>query len=180
VKTKTLAIALMLCFFAQAGRAETKQEIKQARRDLADDLQQCSVFFYVASTCVADQDAALALSYRKAVDKLDKLAISNYRATGLSEKASKEAYAVGGFLVAEMMMKDLVGNCAIFFGTPQIAGEGRNGGPESDRADAAMLAFRDRVKTYMNFCQELARDTGPRLMERIKCVQAKDRDCRRR
>jgi hypothetical protein len=169
----------MLCLFAQAGRAETREEIKQARRDLADDLQQCSVFFYVASTCAADQDAALALSYRKAVDKLDKLAISSYRATGLSDKASKEAHAAGGFLVAEMLMKDLVGNCAVF-GAPGIAGEGRNGGPESNRADAAMLTFRDRVKTYMNFCQELARDPGPRLMERIKCVQAKDRDCRRR
>src|SRR4051812_12852278 len=168
---------MMLCLFAEVGRAQTKQEIKLARRDLADDLQQCSVFFYVASTCVADQDAALALSYRKAVDKLDKLAISSYRATGLSEKASKEAYAAGGFLVAEMMMKDLVGNCAIF-GTPRIAGEGRNGGPESNRADAVMLAFRDRVKKYMNFCQVLARDAGLRLMERIKCVQAKDRNCR--
>jgi len=178
VKTKTLAMALMmLCLFAQAGRTETKEEIKLARRDLADDLQQCSVFFYVASTCVADRDAALALSYRKAVDKLDKLAISNYRATGLSEKASKEAYAAGGFLVAEMMMKDLVGNFAIF-GT--LAGEDRNGGPESNRADAAMLVFLDRVKTYINFCRELARDAGPRLMERIKCVQAKDRNCRPR
>src|SRR3954451_24823682 len=116
---------MMLCLFAQVGRAETKEEIKQARRDLADDLQQCSLLFYVASTCVADQDAALALSYRKAVDKLDKLAISTYRATGLSEKASKEAYAVGGVLVAQMMMTVLVGNCAIF-GT--LAGEVRNGG----------------------------------------------------
>src|SRR3954468_24025821 len=112
VKTKTLAIALvMLCLVAQAARAETKEAIKQARRYLADDLQKCSVFFYVASTCVANQDAALALSYRKAVDKSDKLAISSYRATGLSEKASKEAYAVGGFVIGQMMMKDLVGNC---------------------------------------------------------------------
>jgi hypothetical protein len=180
VKTRTLAIALMmLCLFAQAGRAETREEINQARRDLADDLQQCLVLFYVASTCVADQDAALALSYRKAVDKLDKLAISSYRATGLSEKASKKAHVAGGFLIAEMLMKDLVGNCAVF-GTPRISDGGRNGGPESNRADAVMLAFRDRVKTHMNFCQELARDPGPRLLERIKCVQAKDLDCRRR
>ena len=161
MKTKTLAMALMmLCLFAQARRAETREEINQARRDLADDLQKCSVFFYVASTCVADQDAALALSYRKAVDKLDKLAISSYRATGLSKKASNKAHVAGGFLIAEMMMKELVGNCAVF-GPPGIAPEGRNGGPESDRADAIMLAFRDRVKTHMNFCQELARDPLP-------------------
>jgi hypothetical protein len=180
VKTKTLAIALMtLCLFAQAGRAQTTDEINQARRDLADDLEQCLVLFYVASTCVADRDAALALSYRKAVDKLDELAMSSYRAAGLSEQASKEAHAAGAFLIGKMMMKDLLGNCAVF-GPAGIAAEGRNGGPEPSRADAIMLVFRDRVKTHMNFCHELARDTGPRLMERIKCVQAKDRDCRRR
>ena len=179
MKTKTLAIALtMLCLFAQAGRSETTEEINQARRDLAQDLEQCLVLFYVASTCVADRDAALALSYRKAVDELDRLAISSYRAAGLSEQASQEAHVAGSFLMSQAMTKQLVGNCAVF-GPPGIAAEGRNGGPESNRADAAMLVFRDRVKTHMNFCQELARDTGPRLMERIKCVQAKDWECRR-
>src|ERR1700730_2717618 len=49
VKTRALAIALMMpCLFAQAARAETREEINQARRDLADDLEQCLVLFYAA------------------------------------------------------------------------------------------------------------------------------------
>src|SRR4051794_8545134 len=87
VKTKTLAIALMLCLFTQLAMAQTNEEIKQARSHLADDLQQCSLFFLVASTCVADQDAAVALSYRKASDELGKLAISSSRAAGVSKNA---------------------------------------------------------------------------------------------
>ena len=59
---KTLAVALMLCLFAQVGMAQTNEEIKQAAGEVASELQQCSVYFLLVSTCVAQQDPALSLS----------------------------------------------------------------------------------------------------------------------
>jgi hypothetical protein len=107
MKVKMLAVALMLGLSADAGNAQTNEEIKQAVGELAGELQQCSVYFLIVSTCVAPQDAALSLSYRKAADKIGELAISSSRTAGVSD----EAFAAGSHLMSETMMKSLAGKC---------------------------------------------------------------------
>lgn len=107
MKAKMLALALMLCMFAEVGNAQTNEEIKQAVGELAGELQQCSVYFLIVSTCVAPQDAALSLSYRKAADKIGELAISSGQTAGVSD----EAFVAGSQLMSETMMKSLAGSC---------------------------------------------------------------------
>ena len=100
---KTLVATLLLCFCAQAGTAQTNKQIVQAVGEVAGELQECSVYFLLVSTCVAEQDAALSLSYRKAADKVGELAISSGRTAGVSD----EAYMARSQLMSEAMMKSM-------------------------------------------------------------------------
>jgi hypothetical protein len=104
---KTLAVALMLCLCAQVGMAQTNEEIKQAAGEVASELQQCSVYFLLVSTCVAQQDPALSLSYRKAADRVGQLSLSTGRTAGMSN----DAYTARGTMLSEEMMKSMGGNC---------------------------------------------------------------------
>src|ERR1700730_3956230 len=97
----------MLCLCTQVGMAQTNEEIKQAVGELAGELQQCSVYFLVVSTCVAQQDAALSLSYRKAADKVGDLAVNSGRTSGLSN----EALVARHQLMFEAMRKSMAGDC---------------------------------------------------------------------
>jgi hypothetical protein len=107
VKTKTLAVALTLCLCAHVGMAQTNEEIKQAVGEVASELQQCSVYFLLVSTCVASQDSTLSLSYRKAADKVGELALTSGRTAGLSDKA----FTARGQLLSEAMIKSMGGDC---------------------------------------------------------------------
>src|ERR1700738_4122765 len=104
---KTLAVALMLCLCAQVGMAQTNEEIKQAAGEVASELQQCSVYFLLVSTCVAQQDPTLSLSYRKAADRVGQLSLS----TGRTADVSNDAYMALGTMLSEDMMKSMGGNC---------------------------------------------------------------------
>src|ERR1700737_3094111 len=105
---KTLAVALMLCLCAQVGMAQTNEEIKQAAGEVASELQQCSVYFLLVSTCVAQQDPALSLSYRKAADRVGQLSLSTGRTAGMSN----DAYTARGTMLSEEMMKSMGGHCS--------------------------------------------------------------------
>jgi hypothetical protein len=107
MKAKMLAVALMLGLSTDVGNAQTNEEIKQAVGELAGELQQCSVYFLIVSTCVATQDTTLSLSYRKAADKIGELAISSSRTAGVSD----EAFMAGSHLMSETMRKLLAGKC---------------------------------------------------------------------
>ncbi len=104
---KTLAVVLMLSLYAQVGMAQTNEEIKQAAGEVASELQQCSVYFLLVSTCVAQQDPALSLSYRKAADRVGQLSLSTGRTAGMSN----DAYMARGTMLSEGMMKSMGGDC---------------------------------------------------------------------
>jgi hypothetical protein len=70
-------------------------------------LQVCSVYFLVASSCLANQRPDLANTYRLASDKIADLAITSSRAVGVSD----QAYAAQASLYTEAMMKSMAGNC---------------------------------------------------------------------
>ena len=99
-----LLASVALCQFATA---QSEADVKWAMGEVAGELQQCSVYFLVLSSCVASQEPALARTYRNMSDKVADLAISSGRAVG----ASDEAYAALGSLLAETMMKSMGGNC---------------------------------------------------------------------
>jgi hypothetical protein len=101
--TLVAAMAALL----QPAAAQSEADIKRAMGEVAGELQQCSVYFLVLSSCVADQEPALARTYRNMADKVSDLAISGGRAAGVSD----EAHAALGSLLAESMMKSMNGNC---------------------------------------------------------------------
>jgi hypothetical protein len=108
MKTKTVvAVILGLCLCARVGMAQTNEEAKQALGELAGEFQQCSVYFLVVSTCVAQQDPALSATYRKLSDKVSNLSISTGRTVGVSD----EAYTAMGMLEAKTMKKSIGNDC---------------------------------------------------------------------
>jgi hypothetical protein len=106
IKPFTVA-ALILCLGGSAVTAQTNEQIKQAVGEVAGELEQCSVYFLLLSTCVAKQDPALSLSYRKAADKVGELSLSTGRTAGVSN----DAYAALGSMLSDDMMKSMGGNC---------------------------------------------------------------------
>jgi hypothetical protein len=68
--------------------------MKRALGEVAGELQECSVYFLVGSSCLAAQEPALARTYREMSDKVADLAIAGGRAAGVSD----EAYAALGSL----------------------------------------------------------------------------------
>jgi hypothetical protein len=106
IKPFTVA-ALILCLGGSAVTAQTNEQIKQAVGEVAGELQQCSVYFLVLSTCVEQQDPALSQSYRKAADRVGQLSLSSGRTAGVSN----EAYMALGTMLSEDMMKSMGGNC---------------------------------------------------------------------
>jgi hypothetical protein len=105
---RAFAVTLLaLCLSAGAAMAQTDQEMIWALGEVGGELQECSVYFLVGSSCVAPQEPALARTSREVSDKVAGLAISTLRAAGMSD----EAYAARASLSAEAMMKLMGGNC---------------------------------------------------------------------
>jgi hypothetical protein len=108
MKAKPFTVALVLfCLGGSAATAQTNEQVKQAVGEVAGELQQCSVYFLVLSTCVEQQDPALSLSYRKAADRVGQLALSSGHTAGVSN----DAYMALGTMLSEDMMKSMGGNC---------------------------------------------------------------------
>lgn len=87
--------------------AQTDDELKRAMGEVAGELQQCSVFFRIASSCVSTQNPALARDYEKMARKVADLAISSGRDAGVSD----EAYAALNSLETEAMANAMRRNC---------------------------------------------------------------------
>lgn len=94
-------------FFASSAWAQTDKDVLQAMGEVAGELQICTVYFLVASTCIAPQRSDLGQTYREAADKLGNLAIATGRTAGISDAA----YAAQASLYAKAMMKAMGGNC---------------------------------------------------------------------
>jgi hypothetical protein len=86
---------------------QTNDDMRWALGEVAGELQVCSVYFLVVSSCINDQRPDLARTYRAASDKLSGLAISSGRAVGVSDLA----YMAQASLYTDAMMKSMRGNC---------------------------------------------------------------------
>jgi hypothetical protein len=105
--SRVLAALVVSIALSQSAVAQSEADIKRALGEVAGELQQCSVYFLVTSTCIEPQEPALAGKYREMADKLIGLAISSGRAAGVSD----DAYAALNSLLTESMMKAMGGNC---------------------------------------------------------------------
>jgi hypothetical protein len=101
------AVLVTTFFLVSSAWAQTDKDILQATGEVAGELQTCSVYFLVTSTCIGPQRPDLGQTYREAADKLGNLAIATGRAAGISETA----YAAQASLYAKAMMKEMGGNC---------------------------------------------------------------------
>jgi hypothetical protein len=97
--------AYMACMQIAAARSES--QMIQALGEVAGELQTCSVYFLIGSSCIKDQRPDIAKTYRELSDKVADLAIKSSRSVGLSDAA----YAAQASLDAEAMMKAMQGKC---------------------------------------------------------------------
>lgn len=106
MRTRTVAI-LVLGLSAGAATAQTKEVMKLALGEVASELQQCSAYYLIASSCIASQEPDLAGTFRGLADKASDLAITGLRATGMSD----EAYIARSSLVTGEMMNSMSRSC---------------------------------------------------------------------
>ena len=71
------------------------------------ELQICSAYFLVGSSCLSVQEPSLSRRYREMADKVADLAIQSSRAVGISDAA----YVAMAQLETKAMMKAMGGNC---------------------------------------------------------------------
>jgi hypothetical protein len=99
---RTSAAALLaVCLSAVAASAQTNEDVKWALGEVAGELQLCSVYFLVITSCMTDQRQDLAHTYQEAAQRLIDLAVSSGRAAGVSD----EAYVAQNSLYGAAMWK---------------------------------------------------------------------------
>ena len=101
-------VVLIMFFLVRPVWAQTPDQVMLgAMGEVAEELQICSVYFLVTSSCINPQRPDLGLAYRQEADRLGNLAISSGRAAGISD----QAYLARGNMYASAMMKAMGGNC---------------------------------------------------------------------
>jgi hypothetical protein len=101
-------VAVLLALFSIcSARAQTDGNIVSAMGEVAGELQVCSVYFLVITSCLSDQRPDLARKYREAAEKMIGLAVSSGRAAGVSDAA----YEAMNRIDSNAMMKAMGGNC---------------------------------------------------------------------
>ena len=101
------AVVLVLCLSIRSATAQTGDDIKQAKGEVASELQVCAIYFRISRSCLSLQDPALARTYGEMSDKVADLAISSFRAVGVSD----EVYAAQDSLYTEAMINAMRGDC---------------------------------------------------------------------
>jgi hypothetical protein len=108
MRVTTVAALFTAVFLIGSAQAQTPdQVVLSAMGEVAGELQICSVYYLVGSSCLDTQKPELARTYRAGADKLGNLAIMSGRAAGVSDAA----YAAQSSLYAKAMMKAMDGNC---------------------------------------------------------------------
>jgi hypothetical protein len=101
------AVVLVLCLSVGSVTAQTGDDIKQAKGEVASELQVCSIYFGIGRSCLNLQEPALARTYGEMSDTVADLAISGFRAVGVSD----EVYAAQESLYTEAMINAMRGDC---------------------------------------------------------------------
>jgi hypothetical protein len=101
-----VALAAFLPFGTSAAQL-TQEDVVAAGREVAGELQQCSVYFILSSNCIGSQDPALARDYRTAADRFGALSLRGGRAAGQSD----DAYRAMASLLMEGMMNAIQQSC---------------------------------------------------------------------
>jgi hypothetical protein len=97
---------IALCLIGSAA-AQTNNHVKRAAGEVASELQVCSVYLLILSTCSSLEEPGLADTYREMSDKATALAVSSFRAVGVSDAV----YAAQASLYTEAMVNAMRGDC---------------------------------------------------------------------
>jgi hypothetical protein len=100
------ATLIALCLIG-SGTAQTSDHFKRATGEVASELQVCSVYFLVLSSCLSLDEPGLAHTYREMSDQAAVLAVSSFRAVGVSDAV----YAAQASLYTEAMVNAMRGDC---------------------------------------------------------------------
>lgn len=92
---------------ASAATAFDDDDMRQVVGEVGEELQACSVYFTIVSTCVADEEPNVTKAYGDAATRLGIMAIRSMRAAGVSDGA----YIAGQADLAKAMMGAMNGNC---------------------------------------------------------------------
>jgi|SRR5580704_1287711 hypothetical protein len=105
----TNVIALMAaCLSVTVATAQTDEDTKWARGEIAGEMQVCGDYFGVVSRCLKSQRPDLAATYQVASDRIMLSAIPGLQAAGVSDKA----IVAQSLAYTELMMKAMNGNCS--------------------------------------------------------------------
>jgi hypothetical protein len=58
--SRFVAVVLVLCLSISSATAQTGDDIKQAKGEVASELQVCAIYFRIGRSCLSLQDPALA------------------------------------------------------------------------------------------------------------------------
>ena len=107
IKFVVIAVLISVGPWFHAAFAQTNEEEKWAVGEVGQELQKCSVYFLVLSSCLETQEPTLSSRYRAAHDNISRLAISATMAAGVSP----EAYTALAQIEAAEMMKSMNNSC---------------------------------------------------------------------
>ena len=107
IKCMVIAVLISVGLLFQPAFAQKNEEMKWAVGEVGQELQKCSVYFLVLSSCLETQEPTLSSRYRAAHDNISRLAISATMAAGVSP----EAYTALAQIEAAEMMKSMSNNC---------------------------------------------------------------------
>jgi hypothetical protein len=108
---KQVAAALIsaFCLSAEIGTAQaTEDEIfSKAVSEVAGELQQCSIYYFMVAICTEPQNAELSTSSRAIAERLNGKSIALGRKVGVSD----QAYEALSRLEMDDLKKSMDGNC---------------------------------------------------------------------
>src|SRR2546425_12938772 len=101
MRAGALSALVLTLWLTGAATAQTNDEIMRAVGEVAGELQVCSVYFLVNSSCLSSsQEPVLARTYQDAGEKMSGLAIKSFLTVGVS----LEAYAAQNSMYVKAMM----------------------------------------------------------------------------
>ncbi len=101
-------VLMALATTTSAAAAQSNQEhMAEAVLETASEMQECTVYFVVSSSCFIEQSPTMVKQYRDAADRMGELALESAKTLGMST----EAFIARHSLMGEKMMEDMGKSC---------------------------------------------------------------------
>jgi hypothetical protein len=96
MRSMLCAAVLALATTTYAAAAQSHQEhMAEAVLETASEMQECTVYFVVSSTCFIEQSPTMVKQYRDAADRMGELALKSAKTLGMSTEAFTARHSLG-------------------------------------------------------------------------------------